>query len=97
MASGFTKDDMSPGSSPRYAARIILRITLALLVLGKSETKNTARGVSGLPIALATERLSSSRSSSEGSTPGLSTQKTTISLSLILCGTPMVAASLTAG
>src|ERR1044072_3229068 len=46
---GFSKADVSPSFSPRYAARTIRRITFAFRVFGISATKTTSRGARALP------------------------------------------------
>jgi hypothetical protein len=46
---GFSKADVSPSFSPRYAARTIRRITFAFRVFGMSPTNKTSLGASALP------------------------------------------------
>ncbi len=48
-ASGFSRLERSPGSSPVAAARIARRTILALRVLGSSSTKSTFEGANDLP------------------------------------------------
>src|ERR1051325_8869639 len=69
----------------------------ALRVFGKSSTNFTASGLSGLPSCSATLFRSSSRRSSLSAPDDFNTQKQTSAAPLIGSGTPIAAASLTAG
>src|SRR6266516_6988054 len=100
-AAGFSSDETSPGSFPKYAARMMRRITFAFRVFGRSRTNFTARGASGLPSSWMMRAVSSWRSDSrfedENEDDGFSTQKQTHASPFNLSGTPIAAASLTAG
>src|SRR6266576_3677776 len=63
-AAGFSSDETSPGSFPKYAARMMRRITFAFRVFGRSRTNFTARGASGLPSSWMMRAVSSWRSDS---------------------------------
>jgi hypothetical protein len=96
-ACGFSSDERSPGASPRYAERIRRRMTLALRVLGRSRTNSMAFGLSGLPSRSMTSVVSRVVSSLSGGCPGLKTTKQTSACPFISSGTPIAAASSTAG
>src|SRR5438874_2443674 len=93
---GFSSDERSPGSSPRYTALTTRRRILALRVRGRSGTKYTAFGRIGLPIAEAIRSRSSSASRWLGSLPLRSTTKQMSDSPLISSGTPTAADSATA-
>src|SRR5204862_4179482 len=95
-AAGFSSDERSPGSRPRYVARITRRMILALRVFGRSRVNNTRSGLSALPIWRATRSDSSLRSASEGRWRGRSTTKQTMASPFTSCGTPTTPASATA-
>src|SRR5437016_10691176 len=59
---GFSKADVSPSFSPKYAARTMRRITFAFRVFGMSPTKITSRGASALPRSRATFSFNSAAS-----------------------------------
>src|SRR5581483_7194748 len=71
-ASGFSTDDMSPGSSPSAVARTARRTILAERVFGNAGTNSTRSGANALPSAPATR---SRTSFSAADAPGASTQK----------------------
>jgi hypothetical protein len=70
---------------------------LALRVLGSSRANSTRSGRIAFPIERTTSSTSSARSASDACWPGRSTAKHTTLSPLISCGTPMAAASATAG
>ena len=97
-ACGFSSDERSPGASPRYAARMTRRMTLALRVFGRSRTNSIAFGLQRLAQSVDHERRQARRRARRSpSDPGRSTQKQTSAWPFISSGTPMAAASSTAG
>ena len=94
---GSSSADRSPGSRPSQAARMTRRMTLPERVLGRDRTTATTSGLSGLPRSAAMRRATSARRPSSSRSPGRRTHSTTIASPLISCGTPIAAASSTAG
>src|SRR5437764_5117988 len=94
---GFSKADVSPSFSPRYAARTIRRITFAFRVFGMSSTKITSRGASALPRSRATVVFNSSARPESALASFFNTQKQTSASPFIESGMPTAAASLTCG
>ena len=82
---------------PRYAPRMTRRSILPLRVLGSWVTKRTASGRSGLPSISATLSCIDRASSGVGACSGRGMTKTTIASPFISWGTPIAAASETAG
>src|SRR5439155_1163336 len=69
----------------------------ALRVFGRDSTKRTRSGVNAFPSSRATAAAISRASSSPGSCPGSRQQKSHATSPLTSCGTPIAAASRTAG
>ncbi len=94
---GFSKAEVSPSFSPKYAARTIRRITFAFRVFGMSPTKMISRGASALPRSRATFFFNSAASATSPFASFFKTQKQTSASPLMESGTPIAAASLAFG
>src|SRR5262249_44288231 len=92
--SGFSTVDKSPGSSPRARARTARRTIFALRVFGSADTKSTRSGANALPSSAET---AAATSSADVSAPAASTQNTHETSPFTSWGTPIAAASATAG
>src|SRR6478735_4140514 len=93
-ASGFSRDERSPGSAPSAVALTARRTIFAERVFGSASTKKTRSGLNALPSSAAT---CAATSASVVSAPGSRQAKIHAVSPLTSCGTPIAAASRTAG